>query len=184
MRRRLIDGILAGGLAVSLLTSGCTSDSEPAGEDAGGVSSADAGVLDFDPDDIIVEQTVSFPDDPADEITFGVLSLKVDGEVMVLRLAVTPRLTSLSDSETVSMYDISRPNVFAPVLVDMANLKEYSVIADPPHYWTSDSVDTRALNGQPMQYWAVYAAPEDDIDTIDVRLTDYWPPFTDIPIER
>ena len=35
-----------------------------------------------------------------------------------------------------------------------------------------------------MRAFAVYAAPEDDIDTVDVVLADLWPAFTDVPVER
>jgi hypothetical protein len=139
-------------------------------------------VAEIDPADVLVEQTVHRPGNPDDQLTLGVLSLRVEGAVMVLHVVVTPHFASVDEHETVSSFDVFRPRRFAPVLVDRTNLKEYSVISDNGSYWVSEGVESR--NGEPMVLWAVYAAPEDDIDTIEVRVADSWPPFLDVPIER
>lgn len=153
--------------------------SEP-GQDA----VAGAGVQDFDPADVIVSQQVALTRNPEDGATIGVHSLEVDGPVMTLRLFVTPEFSSVSASDTVSLFNVWESNGPRPVLVDRANLKEYSPIREHIHEWTSDSVHTQAQNGSPMLAWMVYAAPEDDIESIDIRLNDSWPEFTDIPITR
>lgn len=202
-RRRLVPA--AGAVAVVLALSGCTSADEGAATSAGQASTATspsaedepqdedsgqdsgAGVEDVDLEDVLVEQTVAQPDDPDDRTTVGVRSLQVEGDVMVLELVVTPDFASVSDSDTLSLYDIWRgvSGSFTPTLLDRVHLKRYQVVqGGPGRSFASDSVFTRTVNGQPMRAFAVFAAPEDDIEAIDVVLADSWPAFTDVPVER
>lgn len=187
-RRHLVIGLAA---LCLVLTAACSDEQETGGADreqsgnAGAQGEpAAAGVEEFHPDDVLAAQTVAMPTRPEDEVTVGVLSLRVEGDVMVLRLAITPHFTSVDDTDEVSLFEILQRTSFAPVLIDMEHLKEYSVISETGQGWTSGSARTRTANGTPMLAWAVFAAPEDDIDTINLRVTDWWPPFTDVPIER
>lgn len=50
--------------------------------------------------------------------------------------------------------------------------------------WRSGDTETKAVNGSPMLAWAYFSAPEDDISSIDLRLDDNFPAFTDVPITR
>jgi hypothetical protein len=118
----------------------------------------------------------------------GIQSLTVEDETMVLRLVITPDFASASDDEPVTLGDAMDVGAeFFGVslrLIDRENLKEYSVIHDNADWWASASGEVEAVNGEPMYAFAVFAAPEDDIDAIDVRLSEQWPEFTDVPIER
>jgi hypothetical protein len=195
-RRRTRSTGGAAALAAALLLTGCSGaqeDRAPTAEQGSSGSSQEesgssgAGVEDIDPEDVLVEQTVAQPDDPDDRATVGVRSLRVEGDVMVLELIVTPDFASVSDSDPVSLYDIWQRagGTFSPTLLDREHLKRYTVVSGGPgRTFTSDSVYTQTLNGQPVRAYAVYAAPEDDIDTIDVVLADVWPAFTDVPVER
>jgi hypothetical protein len=141
-------------------------------------------VADVDPADVLAEQTYTVPGSD-DTATIGVHSLTVDGDVMTLRLVFTPDFSSVSDSDAVSVYDIvGHAGRFAPMLVDRENLKEYDIVGGSPTEWTSDTVYTQVTNGDPMIWWGVYAAPEDDINTVDIRALDELPEFTDVPITR
>jgi hypothetical protein len=192
-------------VAVVLALSGCTGAEEDAAptverasaapsqedetqdQDSGQGSGSGAGVEDADLEDVLVEQTVAQPADPDDLTTVGVRSLRVEGDVMVLELAVTPDFASVSDSSTLSLYDIWRgvAGTFQPTLLDRVNLKRYQVVqAGAGRSFASDAVYTRTVNGQPVRAYAVFAAPEDDIEVIDVVLADAWPAFTDVPVER
>ncbi|PFG40748.1 hypothetical protein ATJ97_3282 [Georgenia soli] len=152
------------------------------GEDSAGGTSA--GVADVDPADVLVEQAYTVPGSE-DTATIGVHSLVVDGDVMTLRLVLTPEFSSVSDTEAVSVHDIvGHAGRFAPMLVDREHLKEYDIVGGGPTEWTSDNVYTKVTNGEPMVWWGVYAAPQDDIDTVDVRVLDELPEFTDVPITR
>lgn len=164
--------------------------SGPASEDEGDGGDGDsggAGVEDGDLDEVLVEQTVAQPGAPDDTATIGVRSLRVEGEVMVLELAVTPDFASVSDGDTVSLYEIfsTVDGTFDPTLLDRVNLKRYSIVeADNGLDYASDPVYTAAGNGESVRAFAVFAAPEDDVDVIDVVLADPWPAFTDVPVER
>jgi hypothetical protein len=117
-------------------------------------------------------------------VTVGIQSLVVDGPVMTLNLVVTPDFSSVSDEEAVSLFDVNEETLFRPTLLDRENLKEYSVITDAVTAWASDNVETRTRNGTPMRVFATFAAPEDDIDAIEVSFRSVWTPFIDVPIQR
>lgn len=142
-----------------------------------------AGVEPFDLKTVMVEQTVALPESPQDQLTLGVQSLRVQGKVMVLRMVVTPHLASQPPTESVSLFKALGDHLFRPTLVDRTNLKEYSPIGSG-QTWVSDEIEVSAVNGSPMPAWAYFAAPQDDISVIDLRLSDGWPGFTDVPIER
>lgn len=194
---------LAVAFATAALVAGCGSDPDPepaAAEDSAsapdtGASQDDegadsgttdsAGVEDVDTENAIVSQTVSMPADPKDSVEISVLSLKVEGEVMQLRLALTPDFASVSDSDTVKLFRAVGGSTFSPELIDVENLKEYSVVTTRGmSRWSSSDLGTEGVNGSPMTAFAWFAAPEDDIDAIDVRVTEFWPTFTDVPITR
>lgn len=147
--------------------------------------SSSAGVEDFDAAEVTVEQTVTIGGRPEDQLTLGVHSLTVEGEVMVLKMVLTPDFASEPDGEELRLFQALGGNTpgFFPRLVDGANLKEYSVIGGIGSGWNSDA-QTLGSNGDPMTAWAYYSAPEDDIDTIDIRVNDGWPAFLDVPITR
>ncbi|MBC7375440.1 MAG: hypothetical protein H7323_15745 [Frankiales bacterium] len=140
----------------------------------------------------LVEQTVSSPGAPEDKVTIGVQSLTVEDKTMVLRLVLTPDFRSVSDNEPVELRDAARVgSQFFGVdlrLLDRKNLKEYGVVSSRENslvrWWASGSGDVSSVNGEPMYAFAVFAAPEDDIDSIDVRVNEQWPEFTDVPITR
>jgi len=156
-----------------------------AGGEGGSRDSSGAGVDSVDVGEVLVEQVYEHPDNPEDEVTLGVVSLTVEGEVMVLRLAMTPRLASASDSSSISQFKALGEELFRPTLVDAENLKEYSVIKqNGGSPWQTKDLELKTVNGGTMLAWAYFAAPEDDIDTIDLRLSDNVPAFTDIPITR
>jgi hypothetical protein len=184
-------------LAVSLLALGACSggdtpenqqqsaDEQQTGDSSAGSGSETAGAVQFDPEDVIVEQTYALGKSPEDSVTVGIQSLVVDGPVMTLTLVVTPDFTSVSNDAEVSLFDVNEETLFRPTLIDRGNLKEYSVIGtNEGRAWASDNVETRTQNGNPMRVFATFAAPEDEIDTIEVSVRNTWTPFTDVPIEQ
>ena len=104
---------------------------------------------------------------------------------MQLRLAVTPDLEGTSDAGTVNLFSALGDTLFRPTLVDVEHLKEYSVVQTAQGQpWLSRELDTKGPDGAPMLAYAWFTAPEDDISSIDVRITGFWPAFTDVPITR
>lgn len=182
--------------ATALLLVGCSYDDDGTPETAAdgsgsaGASQASGGGVEEREAPAIVEQSVAAdPESPDDTVTIGIQSLTVDGSTMVLRLVVTPEFASESDDEPISLGDVwSRGEKFGVPfrLIDRDNLKEYSVITDEGSgdRWASAALDVEAVNGEPMYAFAVFAAPEDDIETVDIRLDEQWPDFTDVPITR
>lgn len=178
-----------------MLLSGCSGgDNETAANDSTGSTAAakekKGGGVDssikvdkLDPNDVLAKQTVSIPDNPQDTVDFGLQSLTVEGSIATLRLVVTPRFKSKSADDAISLYDIYRPNVLPFYLLDRKNLKRYDIVRSGPKLFASDS-STETVNGTPMATYAVFAAPQDEVPTIDVFMADYWPEFKNVPVKR
>lgn len=200
--RRLIAASAALATAVSLAACGdseksrddgdqssasAPTESAAATDDAGDGAGADADspvtIKDIDTSQVLGEQTVTIPG-TEDEITIGVHSLVVEDEVMVLRLIFTPNFASIGPDDTISLYEMMLPltNYFVPVLGDRENLKEYFTINGPISRWSSDVVRTQAVNGEPMVWWGVYSAPQDDVDSFSLRVFDGFPEFENVPV--
>ncbi len=180
-----------------LVLSGCSGggDGEPAadgpttsttagGEKTGGGADSSIEVDKLDPNDVLAKQTVSMRKNPEDTVEFGLQSLTVEGSIATLRVVVTPRFKSESADETISLYDIYEPNVLPFYLLDRKNLKRYDIVRNGPKLFASDEGNTETVNGTPMAAYAVFAAPQDEIPTIDVFMADYWPEFKNVPVKR
>lgn len=182
----------------AILLAGCSAG-EPKPENTGASSPATAsasgddgqdvaedsgvGIATMDTTKVLAEQEYQLPG-TKDKVTFGVQSLEVEGETMKLTLVMTPDFSSVSASETIPMYHMTGDSTFNVQLIDRGNLKEYSVIRQSSDRWTVDYLHTKTTNGEPVIWWGMYAAPEDDIETVDVRLFGDMPEFTNVPIER
>ena len=175
-------------VAAALLTTACTAPSTPDTSPSPSASAdSGAGVEDQSAPPIVEQTVVPDPRYPDNTAEIGIQSLTVDGPIMTLEYVVTPDFPSESDSDTIYLGDaMGASAVFVASnlkLIDRANLKEYSVIYGDAQWWgTRDSVTT--VNGTPLHAFAVFAAPEDDIDTVAVVMSDQFPEFTDVPITR
>lgn len=181
-------------IAVSaLLLSGCSEDSgdsaaseNPTSESDDGGSSGvvnDAGVEVNDLDDAVATQTVTKAGSDV-EIELSVFPIEVRGDVQIVRVGVTPTSNLSNRNGTESLFGLFGNNGFRPQLIDRENLKVYSVLTDAPKQWAIDPVAAKAARGETIIAWAIYAAPEDDVDVFDVMIQDGWPAFTDVPVER
>lgn len=155
-------------------------------EDAGAPAAEPAGGALNTPDNAIETVTFEVPGtDERDEatVTVGLHGLRVDGEVMVLELSFTPEFRSDNQVNIRNMFGNQR---MLPVLNDRVNLKQYTVLGSGGggSGWATDNgpLGSKVSSGQTLQYWAHFAAPEDDIDTISVGLD--LVEFTDVTIER
>lgn len=190
--RRGLLGTVAGLVLLTGCSGGGAGDSaavEPtrtttaAKENTGGKDSS-IKVDKLDSNDVLAKQTVSMRENPQDTVDFGLQSLTVEGNIATLRLVVTTNFKSKSADETVSLFDIYRPSVLPFYLLDRKNLKRYDIVRNGPKLFASDSGDTKTVNGTPMAVYAVFAAPQDEIATIDVFVADYWPEFKNVPVTR
>lgn len=101
---------------------------------------------------------------------------------MLLELSFTPE--GGRDS-TYGFNNFSQGRGISPLLNDRENLKQYSVLSSGGNGWSSDTsvTSTQVESGQSIMYYAYYAAPEDDIDTINITVIDGLVEFADAEIE-
>lgn len=132
------------------------------------------------PDEAIETITYDLPEDSA-EVIVGLHTLRVEGEVMLLELSFTPQ----NGRGTYGFNNLNQGRTLMPLLNDRENLKQYSVLGSGGNRWASNTTvsGTRIENGQTIMYYAYYAAPEDDIDTINISVIDGLVEFTDAEIE-
>lgn len=177
--------------ASAILLAGCTGDSDESGKQAdGGKEDSesskvvnDAGVDVTDLDDAVATQTVSLPGSD-EEIELRIFPIEVRDQVQVLKIAVTPTSPISGSNGTKSLFSILGNSSFRPQLTDRENLKVYSVISQGPNDWSIDPVEAKAARSETIIAWAIYAAPEDDVEAFDVSVLDSWPTFTDVPVQR
>ena len=190
-------------LVAALMLAGCSDDPAEFDSSGGGGTGAQADdggadqddsqatVSEIDPTDVIAEYTVDLPpgaDAPeGSTLTVGIHSLQVIDDVMLLELYFTPDIAG-DDAGEWSLYKLNGSNrSFWPVLTDRSNLKQYQLLTDAELgavRWASDSVYTTTTDGQTVLWWGYYAAPQDDIDSVTIQVTDTHPVVDDVPIER
>lgn len=194
--RQLLTRTAAGIMVIGLLT-GCsakndtpapalqTDDKSAAVENS--VAPADAAparVVAVDTGTVIAEQKIKVPGSSKDTVTVGVQSLIVEGKTMKLQLVITPDFSSISDTAMTSIYRAFGETSIRPKLVDRQNLKEYSVISDTGQHWSTYAVNADTTNHEPIIWWGMYAAPEDENATFDLRVIDTMEEFVDVPVTR
>lgn len=194
--RRPAAALVAGVASLTLLT-GCgifgpSGGSGDADQGSGGSNASDENtgssgggsvrVDGVDADDVIISESFPLVSNPDDSTTIGVQSLTVEGKTMILRLIVTPEFASVSRSDEIRLYD-AFDREYEPVLIDRENLKRYSVIRDGGQDFAAPYT-RETVNGTPTTAWFAFAAPEDDIETIDLQVQPDWPEILDIPITR
>lgn len=146
-------------------------------------SASGAGVEGFDPEDVLVSQTLESLTDPRNTVEVAVTGLEVQDRVMRLELAVTPDLATVSDSREIVLFEL-RDFFRFPWLVDRTNLKRYDILSGSGMRYASDELETRTVNRRAMRVYYYFAAPEDDVDVFDVVLNDTYPAFTEVPVSR
>lgn len=174
-------------LAATLLAGCSAGDSKPEGAGASSQSApvnASAGdAAKGESLQVLGKQQFELPG-TNDKVTVGVHSLVADGDTMKLTLVLTPDFASVEESETVSIFKITDPWYLSPRLIDRENHKEYSIVSDSSNKrWQVDTM-SKTTNGEPIIWWGIYAAPEDDIDTVDLRVLGGMADFTQVPIRR
>lgn len=112
------------------------------------------------------------------KVEVAIHSLKVHGKVMELTMTVTPHFTQPTTSEPMNYWDVFNQSTTGPQLIDRVNLKEYHPVKVP------SSTGLTTLNNTPMVWVGWYAAPQDPIETIDIRVMDGVPNFLNVPVTR
>lgn len=137
----------------------------------------------IDPDDAVQTVEYSIPTTDLDgTITLGLHHLKVRENTLELLLTFTPEF---DQHDTHNLYNLHSNNgAFAtPALFDRQNLKRYDPLTgDASQSWSTNVVGLQAHSGETIAYWANFAVPEDDIDTINVGIPSA-PEFADVEID-
>lgn len=110
------------------------------------------------------------------------LTLDGNGSTMTLRVAFTPHLADPEEAGDVTLSELNNFFFLHPVLLDRQHLKRYSVIeGEGVQDWlTNDDAVTR--DGEPLESWFVYAAPEDDVDEITFTIDEWSVELPAIPV--
>ena len=159
---------------------------EPDDKDEEDQAAAGGGVI--DPSDAVATIDYTLPTDEIDgTMTVGLHHLRRRGQTMELLLTFTPEF---SGSGAYSLWDLhGRDHAsVAPALFDRENLKRYDILRsggdwDGENVWNSKQAKHKLASGDTQAYWATYAAPEDDIDTINIAIPGA-PEFEDVAIEQ
>lgn len=185
---------LGAGIVLALVLTGCTASPEDPADASPSASAEPDGagssgaVESYDLEDAVATQDVAVPGSEEDTVTVAVFPLEVNGDVQILHFAVTPHFESRADDAEVKLGEMfggpSGVYTVLPALVDVDNLKTYSVIHEAGLWWKSDEYTSITTNGTPLMSWAVFAAPEDKVDSFEVRLHESWPAFTEVPVQQ
>ncbi|QVQ54287.1 hypothetical protein J4H86_11720 [Spiractinospora alimapuensis] len=182
-----------GALALSLilLTSGCGllgSDDGDNGEDGadggdGGTDAAEAEPGAADTDNVVAEGTYDVPDLEGGSAHFEIHELKVQGELAQLSLSMTvedPEGNGRSGRPTLWDHWRSYLTVY---LVDNDNGNRHATVMDENEQSIGINAHEAFDYGDTLSFGAAFAAPPEDVETMDVYIGDY-PPFTEIPLVR
>lgn len=164
--------------------------SDDASADNNGESDDENGASDTQISADDAEETVTYNIPTGDidgTITVGFHSLKERGDTMELTLTYTPEFEG---GDAYSLYHLHSNDhaMVAPALFDRENLKRYDILRvgptwDSENVWNSRQAVTNLNSGDTQVYQATFAAPQDDIDTINVSASGA-PEFEDVQIER
>lgn len=145
-------------------------------DDAHGGENSDTSSGPLDHEDAI--ETIAYEPPGESDVTleFGFHELRVIDDVMLLEMTIVPEhfesgpfgLTYLNGNQRIS-----------PQLTDRENLKQYSRVAGGE---ISAPAGPIYESGQTAVFWAYYAAPQDDIDTITVSAIPGAVEFEDVEI--
>ena len=113
------------------------------------------------------------------DITLDLLSLRRDGDLLVLNLAFTP------DKGKPTNYYGWTGTGWAPQVIDTTNLKVHDVVetASGPVSTGTGPAGTSVGGGQTLYLYAVFAAPPQDVKTVTVKPADGAPAFTGVTIQ-
>jgi len=132
----------------------------------------------------LAKATYSAPFAPKGTVDVAVHSLKRRGKLVDLVFSITPHVPpGVQFDDELSPFDILGDQSFNVTLIDTVNVKRHVVVKDsegkelkPDDVWTETRID------QPLVLTYTFAAPPENVTTMDVHIAN-WAPFTDVPVE-
>ena len=160
---------------------GCTGgdDPEPSGT---GTAAAEAPGGTVRQAGTVYDATFGVPGNTDASVRVEVEPLVVQGKTMELRVWFTPDVESLADGETVNIYELTGEGDLRPALNDLEHLTQYFVLSETGQDWETDNVSAKTVNGEPVLYQAWFAAPVEEVESLDLSLVASWAPFEDVPV--
>lgn len=152
-----------------------TESSTGGGQDGGSADAEVAAASMVDPADADQTLTYEIPSGEIDgTMTVGLHHLQQNGETLELMLTFTPEFQG-EDVHTLWELHAKKNSLVAPSLYDRENLKRYSILQTSggnwdERNWATPPGDTELASGQTQAYYANFAAPEDQIDSLNVGL--------------
>jgi hypothetical protein len=111
---------------------------------------------------------------------FDIYSLKRQGKLAILTMSVTPTFSTV---ESASLFSLMGNHGLRPTLVDPVNLREYAVLRGGSGPLVTNNVSARSYSGEPIFFWAAFAAPPANVAKINLNLYDTLPPVMDVPVQ-
>ena len=181
--------LFAGGLT------GCSGDDSSSGaERAGGSASQNAEATPnapakggepsvADAGDPVAKGTFDSPIAPGAKVDIAIVSLRANGKLATLAAQVTPHVPPGADDKP-TLYKLNGRADPDVSLIDPVNLKRYTVVKDSSrHELQTDTIITRLANEQPANFSFTFAAPPENVKTVDVQIG-AWPTFRNVQVER
>jgi len=157
-------------------TAPATMASEPAEEPQGGAAPAEQG-----PPLASTTMPISFVE--GGEMEVAVTSLDMAGELM--RIGITFTMSLPVEVEEVGIGAVLTADENAPAagispeIIDPVNLKAYQAVAG----YIPNGTGIYLRDGASHTIVCYYAAPQEDVETVDVKLSSQTPPITDVPFQ-
>ncbi|WP_143590294.1 hypothetical protein [Thermoactinospora rubra] len=145
---------------------------------------SDGRAVTTDPATVLAKATYDSPFQEQGKVDVAVHSLTRRGKLVDLVFSLTPRLPSGVEPKErkVSPYDIVGDKSFEVTLIDTVNLKRHMVVKDSAgKELKPDDVWTNILVGQQLVMTYTFAAPPENVTSMDVHVSD-WAPFRDVPV--
>ncbi|QKW34180.1 hypothetical protein HUT06_09210 [Actinomadura sp. NAK00032] len=176
--------------AAVLLLAGCSGSGDDEASSSGAVSTTAAGAAvpasEAGYDNAakpVVQGTFDSPAAVGAKVDIAIMGLKAKGKLATLTVRFTPHVPGARPGR-INGYGLNGNHRLGTSLIDPVNLKRYIVVKDSDgKSLESDDIFTHMTNDQPTPYYFTFAAPPENVKSIDVQIGT-WPTFRNIPVER
>lgn len=157
------------------------SDTGTATDDVTSQSAAQAGVDPTQLGDPIAtaERPAQDDDDPEAMLRYDVYGLWRSGETVTLIAGVTPQTSSDQQQNLFGWTGSSSHDI---VLIDTVNLRRHDILGQDATRAVTGAASGSFGNGQTMYLYAVFAAPPQDVTTMNILMGGL-PAITDVPLQ-
>jgi hypothetical protein len=118
------------------------------------------------------------------ELEMAVASVEVVGELMrvgiTFNASLPPEAPSVAIGAVLAASETAPATGFSPEVIDPVNLKAYEAVVGAIPNGTTVNIQ----DGVPQTLIFYYAAPQDDVETLDIIVSSQVPTLSDIPFEQ